>query len=290
MTLKRYIHNDGQFSVAVIDATEIGKRAFRELSPAPIDLQLLTQGMAGALLLTASIKDEGTLQFQWRGNGPMEQMTVEANTAGDVRGFVGSSMNFQRDASKGLLAQAVGKGTLKVRRRIMPSAKIFESVVQLGEAEVALSLARYLLESQQIRAGIILGAKLDAETGVAGAGGVLIQALPGANDNLLFILEDRLATLPPLGEFFSCENGHERLYTHLLDDMDVKELQATETQYFCPCSRKRTLQSVAMLNLNELKEMRGEARNFEIECQFCAKSYTCSPEDLDAIIELKGAQ
>ena len=135
MYLKRYIHDGGQFKCVIADTTAIGRKAFQERQLSPIDLQMLTQAMTGATLLTASLKDEGSLQLTWRGDGPMGRISVDANTAGDVRGMVGHSI-LQRDPQRGLLAQTVGDGILSVRRR-GPGQPMFESIVALDEGEIS---------------------------------------------------------------------------------------------------------------------------------------------------------
>lgn len=287
MYLKRYIHEEGQFRAMVVDATQLGRKAFQELQPTPIGLQLVTQALAGAALLAASIKDEGTLQFQWRGDGPLGQLIAEANTAGDLRGMLGAAVDFEREPGRGMLEQAIGSGFLKVRRRTMPTQKIFESIVPLAEAELSQSFARYLLDSQQVNAGILLGAKLHPEHGVAGAGGVLVEALPGANPNLMFILEQRMAEIASLGELFSGADGHERVFEFLFSDLKVKLLTETGVRYHCPCDRQTVLTAVSSLPLVDLREMLAENRTFHLDCHFCSKSYPCAPEDLAVFVELK---
>ncbi len=287
MYLKRYIHEEGQFRAMVVDATLLGRKAFQELKPTPIGLQLATQALTGAVLLAATIKDEGTLQFQWRGDGPLGQLIAEANTAGDVRAMLGAAVDFEREPGKGMFEQAIGSGVLKVRRRTMPTQKIFESIVPLAEAELSQSFARYLLESQQVHAGILLGAKLHPELGVAGAGGVLIEALPSANSDLMFILEERLAEIASLGELFAAAGGHEQVFEFLFSDLKVKLLAETGVRYHCPCDRATILTAMASLPLHDLQEMLAENRTFHLDCSFCSRSYPCSPEDLAVFVDLK---
>lgn len=286
MFLKHYIQKDGHFKLTVVDSTQVGRHAFSELSPSPIELQLLVQGMTGALLLSSSLKSEGTLLLKWQGKGPMRYLSVESNTNGEVRGCTGASVDFEPIKGQGLCSQAIGVGQLSVKRRTAPTNRVFESIIPLEEKEIALNLARYLLDSQQIRAGIQLGVKLHPELGVAGAAGILIEALPDANENFLFLLEDRLLTMPPLGELFANVDGHARLYEHLLQDMGVKFLAEDQVRYHCSCSRQAVLRSMSSLPRSDLQEMLDEQKTFQIECSYCSKSYPCSMEDIQAILEM----
>lgn len=289
MSMKRYTHRDGHFKAVVIDSTQIGRDVFIGQMPSPIALQMLVQAMTGALLLTHDLKDEGTQLFKWLGKGPMSHITVEANTVGNVRGFTGqNAIDILPQEGSGLLAQTIGTGQLMVRRRMMPSEKVYDSVVGLHDDEISLSLARFLLDSRQTRAGLKIGVTLDAENGVKAAAGVLIEALPNASEDVLFIMEDRLTTLGHMGDFFAQENGHQAFADELFYGMEVNELSHTETCYRCNCTEERVLKAVHSLQKKELESMRRENKTFDVSCSFCGKVYACTPTHLDSILELKG--
>lgn len=284
--LKRYIHQDGSFKAAIVNTTQTGRDVFQRIQPSPIGLQLLAQGMSGALLMASSLKAEGTMLFSAQGNGPGESLSVEANTAGSVRGTMGNpSVQFQPDTSLGLFQQTIGAGKLTVTRRTKKAPQPYQSVVDLLEGELAMNLANYLLKSDQTQSAIQLGATLEADKGIAGSGGILIQALPNADENILFILESRLTELPPLGELFSSSEGEQELVDHLFDGLEIQHMAELPVQYHCPCSRNRIFQLLAGIPKAELKAMRKENKNHELTCSFCNQAYEILPEDLDVLIE-----
>ena len=286
--MKRYIHEDGQFKVVIIDATEMGREYFKKVEVSPIGLQLITQAMCGAMLVTAEMKSRGTQMFRFSGDGPLDSLTVEANTDGQVRGALGHPMiEFQRQTGTGLFQQAMGAGNLSVRRKTEASGKIFSSVVPLVDGEIAFNFAHYLLKSVQVPSAIQLGAGLDADLGVKGAGGVLIQAMPGADENLLFILENRLTEMKPLSEIFSEPNPHDFIINWLCDDIVVKELKTTTVGYHCGCDRQRMLQMMATLPIDDLKDLVSKRESLDVKCSFCNKNFAIAPEDLDVLIEMK---
>jgi len=246
--LKRYVHPEGHFQLFVVNTTRIGRDLFEKLVPSPDALQLLTQASTGALLLTAAgLKDEeGTLSISFQGMGPVTRLTAEANSRGHVRAIL-DRLDLITEQKVGLFADAIGSGTLIVNRQARRDHKPYRSMVPLVEGEMAYQLASFLLQSDQIRAGILLGTTLDAERGVAGAGGILIRALPGADPNLVVIFEDRLANLPPMGELFAGEDGHARIGEILLDGIDLDWLSTTEVTYRCNCNRAKIFRVLASL-------------------------------------------
>lgn len=288
MSMKRYTHADGHFKAVVVDTTQIGRDVFKGQMPSPISLQMLIQAMTGALLLTHDLKDEGTQLFKWVGKGPMSHITVEANTLGHVRGFTGNNaIDFAPKDGVGLLGQAIGDGQLMVRRRMMPSEKVYDSVVGLHDDDISLSLARFLLDSRQTQAGIKIGVTLDPDHGIKSAAGVLIEALPNASEDVLFIMEDRLRMIGHMGDFFAEKDGHTAFAEELFYKMDVNELASTETKYQCNCTEERVLKAVHSLQKRELESMRRENKTFDVACHFCGTSYACTPAHLDAILQMK---
>lgn len=283
--LKRYLHDGGDFKAAVVETTGVGRDFFAKTQPSPIGLQLLVQGMTGGLLLANGLKGEGSLLMVAKGNGPGEALTVEANTAGHVRGTMTQPhIHIQPEPGLGLFQQVIGPGTLSVTRRTQKTPRGYQSVVDLVEGELSLNLANYLLNSDQVHSAIQLGSLLDPNLGIAGAGGILIQAMPNANENVLFILEQRLGELPSLGELFTSPDAHQKITGHLFDGLEVSEVDTSQVTFSCPCSRQRMIQLLAALPIEELNAMRDENEPQSVTCHFCNQTFSISVEDLDVLI------
>ncbi|CAM2007668.1 Hsp33 family molecular chaperone HslO [Acanthopleuribacter pedis] len=282
--IRRYMHEDGTFKVVLVESTLIGRAAYDRLACSPITLTLLTQAMTGALLLISDLKVETTTQLKFEGDGPMGYLVAEANSLGEVRGTAKDPATaFDPKPDVGLFQQAVGNGLLQVTRRIKGVDDLYNSVVHI-EGEVAQTLSRYFLDSQQIPTGIRLGCKLDPEIGVKGAGGLMIQAMPGANENLLFVLENRLMELGDLGELFAAGNGEEAIMDFLFEDMPIKHLADTETRFHCGCSMERMVRVVAALPKDELEDLAKDPAGITINCNFCRTPFQI---DRDTLLVLR---
>lgn len=283
--IKRYMHEDGSFKVVLVESTQVGRDAYQRLACSPIALSLLTQAMTGALLLISDLKIETTTQLKFEGDGPLGSLIAEANSLGEVRGTANHlAIDFDPRAGQGLFQQAVGNGTLQVSRRIKGFDELYNSVVGI-EGEIAQTLSRYFLDSQQIPTGIRLGCQLDAEVGVLGAGGIMIQAMPGANENLLFILENRLMEIGDLGAYFAKPNGDEAIMDFLFEAMPIKRLADTEVRFHCGCSLERMEQVLAGLPKHELAELAQDPAGITISCNFCHHPYQIASDTLQAMSE-----
>ncbi|QTD53613.1 Hsp33 family molecular chaperone HslO [Sulfidibacter corallicola] len=287
--MKRYIHKEGMFKVVVIDGTQIGRDLFSTLNCSPIALQLLTQATTGAFFLCADLKVDGVVSLKFEGPGPIGALRVEANTLGHVRGTADDlGVHFDPEPDRGLFQQAVGVGQLTVRRRLDKNDKVFTSVVPTSEGEIAYNLANYLLSSEQIPSAIRLGVVLDPEQGIAGAGGIMIQGMPGANHDMLFVLEQRLTEIADLGSCFSETDGHARVMDFLFEGIPLKHLANTEVRYFCGCSQERILEVVQSLSTRDLKELTEADQAIEIRCNYCHKPYEVGIDHLNRLLEERG--
>lgn len=288
--LKRYIHEDGAFKATVVSTTLIGRELFKTFNPTPDSLTLLTQAASGSLLLTSALlKSEGTLMVKAKGDGPVESLIAEANTSGQVRATLGETNLVVEAARNTLFGQAVGDGTLTIARKLVRANEPSQGVVPLVNGELAENLAHYLFQSEQVRSGIRLGVKLDAEHGVAGAGGVLIQALPDADPNLIFVIEERLAEMSSFGDLFSTVDAHAAVTDYLFSDMPIKWLRTTEVTYSCSCDRRRILQVLAAMPRTDIAELLSSKETVKLECSFCHKDYPVGEEDLQVILDMKSA-
>lgn len=125
---------------------------------------------------------------------------------------------------------------------------------------------------------------LDPAQGVKAAGGILIQALPDANDHILTILEDRLATLSKeqwLGEPVIPIRD---LADTLLEGLHPVKLASTELSYRCHCSHERLKRILAALPQSDLLEMAESDSDTEMLCRFCTKPYVFSRDEIRSLI------
>jgi molecular chaperone Hsp33 len=278
--LVRTLSVRGGVAVRALVATQLVGEAARRHGTSPTASVALGRALMGAVLFAAGGKNE-TVQIEVRGDGPLGAIVAIADPEGRVRGYA-SHPSANPPARRGQLdvAGAVGRGTLAVVRSTASGAQPYTGIVPLVAGTVAQDLAHYLAESEQIRSAVALGVFLDAQGEVAAAGGYLVQALPGADEEEIEHAEGHVRALPGPGELVREGQDADSIARLLQGVLGCRERHASQPRFHCGCERERVLRAVSLLGPDDLARAVRESETLEVCCRFCAKRYAVPPSDL----------
>ncbi|HEX3370455.1 MAG TPA: Hsp33 family molecular chaperone HslO, partial [Candidatus Cybelea sp.] len=183
----------------------------------------------GAALLAANLKGNERISLQIAGDGPLGNIAADAwfldeQTIGE-RGYArnGQVELPVDERGKFNVAGAVGKGSLQVTRSA-EAGQPYVGIVPLATGEIAEDLAVYLAQSEQIPSIVALGV-LANPNGVIAAGGVIAQALPGADERLLAALEARAVAMAPVTQQISQGADAEALLRSVAGDTELRAIR-----------------------------------------------------------------
>ena len=239
---------------------------------------------AGAMMGAMCKNDSDVLTLQLTGDGPMKGVTVTANAAAEVKGLVRVPDVILPPNAVGHLnvGGAIGNGSLLVIKDIGLKDP-YVGQTELVSGEVAEDLTYYFAASEQIPTSVGLGVLLNKENYVEHAGGFIIQLLPFATEQTIRWLEEVLAGVHSVTEYFSDGYSIEDL-VHVLLGADAVIERRLVPQYKCDCSRSRVEKALISLGRKELEEMISEGNPVTLHCDFCNKDYTFSVEELKKLV------
>jgi molecular chaperone Hsp33 len=269
----------GALRWAVADITEVVETARARMDLSPVASAALGRTLAGAaLLLRLASKVPLRLVLEIRGDGPLGQVVAEADEAGNLRGMVGHRRVEVPPTAEGKLAvgRAVGRGLLRVIRE-HPGGH-YHSQVELVSGEIGEDVAHYLEQSEQTRSAVLVGV-LARPAGVAAAGGVIVEVLPGASEAVLTTLERNLGRLPGVSRVLEAGGDGEVLDT-LLAGLERQVTEQRPLDYRCRCDRARLLRHLVLLGPEERRDFLLPDGTLEAECLFCGEAYRYRPEEL----------
>lgn len=275
------ITSDGHFKIAVVKTTDVVREAERhQLSL--LAKVVLGKAMTATMLLASELKKEERIQLRMDGNGPLKSVIAEANSLGEVRGYVADPTAELDYTSKGVsLGDGIGLGVLSLTK--FYTTKLSRtSAIEIVNGDVTTDVARYLAQSEQIPSAVLLDVGIDEEGIITQAGGLLLQRLPDAPEGQIDMLQERLASFPPIDQLLADGQYIDEIMKKSVSPIEVKELNRQPVDFFCRCSRERFLDALSMLNINDLKEMEGESQ--EIVCHYCNNREEISKEDIAKLI------
>lgn len=276
--LLRGIAADGGVRVVAADTTDLVADAVRRHGASPTAGAALGRTLTGALLLSHVLlknpQDRVTLRLQ--GGGPLGGVIADAGLDGAVRGYAAHPEVTlpAREDGKLDVGAAVGRdGHIEVIRSHAPYGDPFASSVDLVSGEVAEDLAGFLARSEQIASAVLLGVYFDPETGVQRAGGVLLQALPEAEDAALHLVEANVAAFGALTDGLARMELVEvmRELTWGLE-MELLTKQALPLRFACRCSDRKALEALAYFPPAERERMIAEDGGAEVVCHWCGET------------------
>lgn len=284
--LIRSIDSGQNFRVFAAVTTGVVEAARVRHDTWPVATAALGRSMTGALLLGANLKGNDLLTLRIMGDGPLGAIIVSANARGEVRGYVQEPHVdlSRRVAGKLPVGEAVGRGMLSVTRD-MGMKEPFTGSVEIISGEIAEDLTHYMVTSEQAPSAMAMGVLVDREGKVRSSGGFWLEILPGAAEEVVAVLERRLAVLPPVSSMIVEGAGPEEIARAVAGDFELKILDKKEVAFKCSCSKKKVegvLVSLGRESIAGLIEERGGA---EVRCHFCGEMYNYTGDELHNLLK-----
>lgn len=239
---------------------------------------------AGAIMGSMQKSEDDILTLQLRGAGPMKGITVTADSKANVKGYplVSDVIIPANDKGKLDVSGAIGVGILSVIKDLGLKDP-YVGQVELVSGEIAEDLAYYFTTSEQVPSAVALGVLMEKNNTVKQSGGLIIQILPGASDEQIAALEERLNKMPSMTSMLEDGKTPEKILEDILGDLGLNILDTIPTAFKCNCDKERVEKVVISLGRDELRDIVDEGKPIELKCHFCNKAYEFSAAELKDI-------
>lgn len=276
----------------IVHLTELADRVIAAHGyPEPVS-RVVGEALVLAALLGSSLKFDGTLTVQTRGQGPLRMVVADYTASGAVR----ACATFDREAVEALGASPafedlVGPGSLAIT--IDPGGELqrYQGVVPLEGLGLAGGAMAYFERSEQIPTQIKLSV---ATLSVRGqdearphwrAGGMLIQNLASLGG---LPVETKADDWTRAAALFSTVEAHElvdplveaeRLLYRLYHEDGVRVFDVQPLKFECRCSAERVSSVLRQYSADEVNELVEADGLIRATCEFCSTRYEFSPAD-----------
>ncbi|WP_417423361.1 Hsp33 family molecular chaperone [Hoeflea sp.] len=280
--------------------------------PEPV-ARLLAEAIALTVLLGTSLKFEGKLIIQTKGDGPVDLMVADFTTPGSLRAYARFDAErvaaAERDGTtsptellgNGVLAFTIDQGAYMQR---------YQGIVEMKGETLEAMAETYFRQSEQIPTIVRLAVAELFDKDENGnprhswrAGGIVVQFLPQAPDRMrqpdlpggdepegiegLHIPDDDswaeakalVATVSP-GELTDPEVGAERLLFRLFHERGARVYPPVPVYDQCSCSRERLGEVLGGFSAEELAAS-VEDGVITVQCEFCSTAYRFDPSEFE---------
>ena len=249
-------------------------RRRHQLAPGPT--VALGKALTSGLLLATLTKNLERVTVQLAGDGPIGRITVDANGSGDVRGYV---THPQAEALRSHLL--LGRDGVVNVTRDLGLRDLYQGQVSLITGEIDEDVEAYLRISEQVPSA--LGCEVLAVDDGMRSAGILVQALPGGDPELVREMQHALRTGGLRELLRGGELTAQELAAHLIGDEPIEWLDERPVQFACPCSDGRITNMLRMLPPTDLDEMAAANKPAEIICNFCGAVFLIERAELEEI-------
>lgn len=266
--------------------TEMVETAREHHNTSPVATAALGRLLTAGAMMGSMMKGEkDVLTLQIKAGGPLQGITVTADSQGNVKGYVGNPDVCIPANSKGKLdvAGAVGPGFLTVIKD-MGLKEPYSGQVMLQTCEIAEDLTYYFATSEQVPSAVGLGVLMNKNNTVRQAGGFIVQLMPFAEEEVISRLEQNAQKINSVTNLL--EEGHtpESLLEKVLEGFDMQINEKMDTRFHCNCSKERVAKALISIGRKELNEMIQEGKPIEMNCHFCNTNYNFTVEELKEIL------
>lgn len=268
-------------------STKTCEEARKAHNTSPVVSAALGRMLSAGLMMGSMMKNDKDLTtIKIEGSGPMKGVLVTADNKGGVKGYPFNPLVIIPPNSKGKLdvAEAIGVGILTV---ISDTGlkEPYVGQVELISGEIAEDIAYYYASSEQVPSAVALGVLMNKDNTVKAAGGFIIQLMPGADEEVIEKIEEKIGSIDPVTTLISEGKSPEDILKLILGDLNLEINEKIEAGFRCNCSRERIEKALISIGRKELETMAKENKPIEVGCHFCNKKYNFNVNDIEQILE-----
>ncbi len=277
---------EGKARWVAVRTTDTVEEARRRHGMSPVATAALGRLLTGTLILASSFKGDESVTLRLLGDGPLKGVVAVGNAQGEVRGYVQEPLvDLPLKASGKLdVGSAVGLGELAVSRSLQ-NGEVYTGMVPMVSGEIAEDLVHYLLTSEQIPSAMLLGVMVEKDYRVAGAGGLLIQPLPGATEEDIQAIESQLGQLDTgISELVAQSRSMDEMLDRLMGQLPYHVLERRAVGFSCTCTKDRLSDTLVSIGKEGIADLITDGKA-EMVCHFCNEHYEFTLEELQQINE-----
>lgn len=289
--LHRFLFDDCDVRGELVTLGDSYREVLSHNPQAPAVHRLLGEFLAAVSLLSSTLKFDGKIILQARGEGAISTIMAECNHHNSLRGIVrlNPAVELSEElAHQGNLRELLGNGvlviTIEPKRRENFSGKLerHQGIVPMDADHLAGCLEHYFQQSEQLATRIWFAANEHTVSGL------LLQALPqqliaDPDEN-----RDKWETITALAATVKNEEllelEHSTVLYRLFNEHPLRLFDPKALHFACSCSRERSASALMTIGKDEVEALLVEQGRIDIDCQFCNQHYHFTADEIRQLL------
>ena len=268
-TIHRFIFDTFGIRGELVKLSDSSQQMISAHQYPPLIAKLLQQAAAVNVLLATTLKFEGKISIQLQTPGELKMLVVQSTDKLGYRGV--ARYDQQADYSQMSFKDITNNGQMCIT--IEPSkGQRYQGIVALEGNDLAQCVELYFNQSEQLKTRIWL---YNNDTQVFG---LLLQALPDMLSDESFHHLVTLASTITEQECLSVDS--ETLLHRLFHQESIINLAVDSITFQCGCSQEKMLDSICLLNQDEIKEILDDEGEISVTCEFCLNHFAFTEIDI----------
>jgi molecular chaperone Hsp33 len=272
----------GSVRASILNATRLVNEMRANHALGILESLALGYAYMGALLCTNQLKGTDRLMLSMDCTGPLAGFAVESNAEGQVKGYLKvDHIPLEQPVESFDLSPFIGGGTLTVTKTLSNTNRPFSGTIELAHGSIARDLTRYFQLSEQINTAIALSVWFDTAGVIRGAGGLFLQALPGADEQILEDLDDWITEIPSIGKLLAEGQTPTGIMHSQFHAFRPEMIGSRAAEFHCPCDSQRFLAYLRSLPDSERVALQShDPDKVVVHCHNCGTEYIYRHESL----------
>lgn len=278
-----FVMADGMFRGAFFHGTRFVNQMRSQHNLGILETMVLGQASLCSALTIPTLKGQGKSVFRYDTRGPAAGFVAEADSHGTVRAYLlQNPIPIDKPLDSWDLSPFFGVGTVSVTRFLEGNTEPVTGTVEIMYKNIAKDLAWYYAKSEQIHTAFNTSIKFDANGRVIGAGGLFLQAMPGADDETILRAENAFNASPSFGEWFSEGGDRDDIIYGLFREFNPAVVLERDISFYCNCSKQGFERHLLNLSKEELLDIVNTDVNVPVEifCHHCGSVYHFDKQEL----------
>ena len=270
-TLQRFMFEHASIRGEIAHLDETYKTILNQRPYPPMVKKLLGEALVSCLLMTGSIKFEGEITLQFRGDKRLPLLIVQCDHLLQLRGFA----KYQQEGENIDYNAAFLDGSMGITINQYNQTQVYQSVVPINSLSMADNLMQYFAQSEQVASRVWLAVNDHM------AAGMLLQLMPEQNTQQR---EEFWEYAVQIGQTIS---EHELLTLdnptilhRLYHETELRLYSARPARFQCRCSEDKMKQALTVLGEADVNALLQEKGNVEVICDFCSQRYVFDSIDV----------